>query len=1059
MSKIDETIQREIAGRATTLVERLTADHTLDTGGRVEIDGDERLSTWADQYPDDASFERRLETLGVDREACVAAFEKNRLAPDEPLPDWVERVRAVADYVSQDERVLAAAAERPRSDRAFDSVVRVVSEYLRAEEVPEEVADSFGDDAIDDAVDWFERRFYARFVRVLFVEFKTFVASRDEDLAFADPEEFDDPPTELYETFRSYLHDGGFADLCFDYPVFARLLAVQIRQWRQHLTELAERITADEATLADRFSEDDSLGRVVELEPLADDTHGDGRAVTRVAFENGTTVVYKPRSVTAGRVFYELVDTVASRTEVPSFDTPTYLERDGYGWMEWIEHEPCPDTAAVERYYRRAGALICLAYLLEFTDCHYENVIAAGEHPTILDAETVFHPHVGAARQPGPAGTPLSADSVLLSMLPPFERSDVYDQFSGPSVEIAGIGTSAEPASFESLTTPRVEAPNTDVVSVEHEPGQMRREKNVPAVDGTPQPPDDYCEEILDGFCAVYDAILEDSAVDLAAELESLEAFENRVVYRATRQYASHIKSLAGRDPLRDGVLFGVQLEQLAVPFATGQTTDPPWELFTAERAALRRLDPPRFTSQPDGLEIRGPSGDTGVTATQSGLDRVSDRIESLSPDDRQRQIELLRGCFGVTPAPREPPQTDTPRYVDDDRLVAAARTAEERIRAAANRSDDGQYHWSCLVPWNESERLTVRPADSSLYVGTLGIALFAGTLFRVTGEATYRQFARDITEPVAQAVREGRSLPSLNDHGGATGVGGVAYGLATVGDLVESSSIRNSARAVADTVTTSFVDSDTTYDVVGGAAGTALGLLGAYDRTGDDALLAAAAECGDHLLDDRVETAADARAWETLPASQPLCGFAHGTAGIAYALARLGDTTDDPRYTDAALEAVEYESAQYDSSLDNWPDFRPDSGRRDLDQWCHGRSGIGLARLGTLRHVDDGTVRRDFERALGGIQPTLSQYDHLCCGNAGRAAFHVAAGDRLPESAPTGRELIGGVVDRAGETFRTLTETRAVCEPSLFHGAAGVGFIALRAAAPEKTPEMVLWR
>ena len=33
--------------------------------------------------------------------------------------------------------------------------------------------------------------------------------------------------------------------------------------------------------------------------------------------------------------------------------------------------------------------------LLEATDLHYENLIAAGEHPMLLDLEALFHPRVG----------------------------------------------------------------------------------------------------------------------------------------------------------------------------------------------------------------------------------------------------------------------------------------------------------------------------------------------------------------------------------------------------------------------------------------------------------------------------------------------------------------------------------------------------------------------------------------------------------------------------------------------------------------------------------------
>ena len=41
--------------------------------------------------------------------------------------------------------------------------------------------------------------------------------------------------------------------------------------------------------------------------------------------------------------------------------------------------------------------------------------------------------------------------------------------------------------------------------------------------------------------------------------------------------------------------------------------------------------------------------------------------------------------------------------------------------------------------------------------------------------------------------------------------------------------------------------------------------------------------------------------------ATSPLTGFAHGNAGIAYALLELSEVTGEPRFKEAALRAFEY--------------------------------------------------------------------------------------------------------------------------------------------------------
>lgn len=555
-------------------------------------------------------------------------------------------------------------------------------------------------------VEWFRRRFARRFVRILYVEFKSFVARHDPDLARADPGEFEDPPTDYYDRFVDGLFAGGFTDLCLEYPVFARLVATQVRQWVDHLQEFADRLEADRERLAEQFG---ATGQVTDLEPLADDTHGDGRAVMRVAFESGVTVAYKPRSVDAGAAFYRMVEAVDEFLPTPAIETPAYLARGEYGWMEWIEPAECPDEAAADRYYRRAGALLCLASFTEFRDSHFENLRAAGEHPVLVDAETVLHPFVDPDRRPRPTGTgSLVEDSVLQTLLLPYDVETAGDghadgERNGTLPVVAGIGVSADPAVFETVETPTVRAVNTDVMTVDHQPARVDRGPNVPTVDGTELPPEDRLDAILDGFESAYETVLslrEEGRLDDVGLPAALAGIENRIVYRPTMAYARVIRSLSSRDYLQDGARFGVEMEELAVPLCDGSVGDPrPWALYDAERAALARLDPPRFTARTDGTEIHLDGTPLGVHADESGLERSRRRIETADPTGLREQLEFVRGCFEATPAPSQaasarPPAEPEP--ASDEALRREAAEVFESVREAAIESDDG-YDWATI--------------------------------------------------------------------------------------------------------------------------------------------------------------------------------------------------------------------------------------------------------------------------------------------------------------------------------------------------------------------------
>ncbi|NEU57840.1 type 2 lanthipeptide synthetase LanM family protein [Halorussus sp. MSC15.2] len=1084
----DSEQKRVLAGRARTLHERLADPDALEPTGRDESEVEELLEEWRERFPDDEAFSQRLDRLEVTEDVCRESIRSEKLAEDEPLPEWVERLEELVGVVQEfdpddlpesfgpDRGSNGELGDERERERRFAELSAAVAAYAR-DRLPEDpVRDALSAEAIGTMAEWLRNRFESWFLRVLYVEFKTFVASHDRELAFADPDEFDEPPTEYYEQFVNHLFTGGLAELCQRYPVFARLLATQIRQWDEHLREFSRRLRADRDRLADEFGVTGELGAVTTLEPLADDTHGDGRAVMRIAFDSGVTVAYKPRSVTAGETFYRILDRLNDYLSVPDFETPTYVAGDGYGWMEWVERDDCADREAVERYYQRAGALVCVAYFLEFRDCQIENLVTAGEHPTLVDAETVLHPYVGSHRRPSRTGVgALRDDSVLLTLLLPYGVRNASADLDFEMLKAtSGIAVSGEEVEREGSSYPRIVAADTDVMSVVEESPSVDRSENVPTVDGEPHSPDEYLDTIVDGFETTYETVLElhddGRLADEIGLLDAFESVENRVVYRPTLEYGALVKSMTSRSCLEDGARFGIEMEELAVPFCNGRIGDPkPWPLCDAEMRVLKRLDPPRFTCRTDETALRIRESPIDVEADASGISRARRRIESASRSDMREQVELVRGSLAAVPNPDATPGTQSSvgyESVDGERLQREATDLFDRVEGAAFETEDGTYHWASIEPQTGSQDdrdpFSLRPAYGSLYIGRCGIGLFGAGLYRVTGEERYREFALDAVGPVRDALRSDDDLLTPRNSGGTTGIGAVAYGLGVTADLLGDADLLADATKVADLLTPEVVEVDETYDVVGGSAGTILGLLALYDRRESLALLEAAVECGDHLLDSRVESEGGVPVWKTVDETTPLVGFAHGVGGIAYALVRLSDATGRSEYRKAALEALEFESRAFSESEQNWPNYRDVEQMTQFpDQWCHGRSGVGLSRLGMTEYVTDDRAERGLERAVESFPSgDLHDLDHLCCGNAGRAEFLLETEQRLGRRSSEARSLLGGVLARKRETgtYCVHAKTREVPDPTFFLGLSGIGYTMLRANNPEALPCALLW-
>ena len=219
-----------------------------------------------------------------------------------------------------------------------------------------------------------------------------------------------------------------------------------------------------------------------------------------------------------------------------------------------------------------------------------------------------------------------------------------------------------------------------------------------------------------------------------------------------------------------------------------------------------------------------------------------------------------------------------------------------------------------------------------------------------------------------------------------------------------------------------------------------------------------------DDVAHDRRDIGDGAWGW---PSTDGLClgGLAHGTGGIALALARLAGAASREDFVGAARAAYRHESVLFDAATANWPALVKDGAgvrRLDMKTWCHGAPGIALSRL-AARGLGDPALGRELEIALDATRRTgLLSLDHVCCGNAGLVDTHFTAGEALarPDLASAAQARLGAVLRRArlfgGYRLRGGEEENAGVLPGFFRGHAGIGYMLLRLARPGHFPNVL---
>src|SRR4051794_32615110 len=249
-----------------------------------------------------------------------------------------------------------------------------------------------------------------------------------------------DTPEERFQSFLQHLRQPRVVLAVFqEYPVLARQLIVALENFVNSSLSFLERLCADWDAIRATYSPGGDPGVLVEVAGGVADKHRGGQSVWIATFGSGLRVVYKPKPLGVDVHVQELLAWLNARGDHPPFRTLTILDRGRYGWAEFVVAEACSSADEVRRFYERQGGYLALLHALAATDFHSENLIAAGEHPVLIDLESLFHPRAGGTdpTRPDLLADRTMVDSVLrIGLLP--QRLWGDDESAG--VDISGLG-------------------------------------------------------------------------------------------------------------------------------------------------------------------------------------------------------------------------------------------------------------------------------------------------------------------------------------------------------------------------------------------------------------------------------------------------------------------------------------------------------------------------------------------------------------------------------------------------------------------------------------------
>ncbi|MDE3197885.1 MAG: type 2 lantipeptide synthetase LanM family protein [Acidobacteriota bacterium] len=846
-----------------------------------------------------------------------------------------------------------------------------------------------------------------------------------------------------YRGFVSRVQEEQWSGIFNRFPALARILCTVVECWVESIAEFLERfaLDRDEITLAFGVAGLERAACIAMLDAGRSDPHHGGRTVILLTLADGTGMVYKPRDVSAEAAYREFAEWCASQGAPFSPRAPRVLCRGGYGWIERVARRDLKVSVCVAAYYRRAGALLAVLHALGATDAHHENVIASGEYPVLVDAETLLTPESGLPREQGLAACRLARSVRRTGMLP--VRIGPAD--SALSYDVSALGG----ARGRTPSIPVWKDINSDTMRVEYEAARIE-DDCLPTLHGQPMPAAGWISEIIEGFSAMFTWLVVRKQMILAPDgpLAEFHGVVTRFVYRPTAIYAMILHAGSSPRRLEDGTDRSLETELLARLLLDRRTPREHWEVFAAERRALENLDVPWLSLRSDSRDLElGPGHRPirGFFATAS-FDELRARIQRLDLRDLREEIGIVRASLGEQPQPV--PAISSVPEMGQMEMLGAAESIAATIAASSIGDENGSAEWYGLTVTDAAGEPTLAPLGPSLYNGLAGIALFFAALDRVRGTVEYRDLARGALRAATAQALANAGLPI----GAGTGLGSVLYSIVRVAEFAHAPELLDGAAALAARLTPSRIAAETESDVLSGCAGAILALLTFHDATRESGALASARAAGNRLLGGPAS-------WNSRGCAT-LTGMSHGAAGISYALLRLAEATGEECYRAAASQGIGYEARIFSEAEANWCDLRPSAAGHSgfRMSWCHGAPGIGLARLGGLRMLDTPQVRRDVEASLiATSEKCFGSIDHLCCGVFGRIETLLVGASVLerPGLKTTAMEYAARSFTRG---LSTGTSAPALT-PGFFRGLSGIGYEFLRMAYPDELPSVLLWR
>ncbi len=861
------------------------------------------------------------------------------------------------------------------------------------------------------------------------------------------------------DSFGDASNKNPWLGITKEFPVLIRSIFNVHENFANALSEMLKRLELDRADLQKEIGIPKKT-LVSSINTNMSDPHNSGRTVMRVSFEDGRSIIYKPKSLDIEKSFSNFAKNNQDTFGVLDLKV---VNRPAYGWVQDVGDNL--QSAVPNSNPFSIGAASACFWLLNATDLHFENVRPTKNGVYALDLETLLAAPVRAVQNSlGPRWRHHSVNATML-----------FDGKVGAQKELMKIG-GFDPSSVWVSPIPLVSfSIINDKVEIEVRPENSETQIFSERKDFLYED----MQDLTKGFLAATSQQAKNKLEEFVDGLD--EEATLRLVPRNTIFYARILERMRQPKFLRDAKIMYSDINTLHQAIPDDYTNASAMhDLVEDEIRQLLNGDIPYFSYRPDSLDLQGAGVFVKSFFEATGKSHAIAKIQQIEESDVSEQLELIKISLDFhvkKPAlhlPKEGPDIQK-KFSTKGVLVAEFTKFAVNAIDSAFRPKQMPARFLSLQGDDSGENLRAGIGEEEFFGGYWGVVLALQACEKVVLDAKVKSKIRDFLASETKVLPDALNIKQEEHFGrkylplGFSGLGGEFFARAVLLSLNENSwSFLKLDLEENLKIARASIWRDEGLDVVGGSAGLILGcekLLNHADLSPslNQMVLEVQQEAAQHLM-QRAKTLDGLPVWQMIGEEEGLLGYAHGWAGAITALSAVEKRVVEPAEKEKIRSFIEHSAKYPEYMLEKhgaWLDHRGGAANTKPlnNSWCNGVPGFLRGMFEVRSHLSLPAVNRadgmfkDLSKTIG-----LSETYRFCCGEMGAVDLLIdvnkvednpkTKGERARKIYKATREVLSHLNDDDHDHSHSFSPE--LMFNGLFQGKAGIAYTGMRLLLPQ---------